>query len=259
MKKLLIICSIFLFSSLLYGEVSVKDFYGKVKVKYSGDTRWSRLEIGDILPPNATVSTGFNSQIVLDLGNATLDVLPLTRMTVSQITETQDSIATSLFLQGGTIKADVTKVEGKVNDFHIKSPVATASVRGTSFIFSGNKLTVLRGVVDFGAQKYVIPTTEGDAPAADEKVEEVVSKVVTVKAGGESLMVSLQERPVSPSVMAKKKTTVSVSTKPEVVKKIIKEGMEGLIAESEIPDLGIIQQEIDNYAVITIPVNFPTE
>lgn len=259
MKKLLFIFTLFLFSSFLYGEVWVKDFYGKVKVKYPGDSKWSRLNIGDELPANATVSTGFNSQIVLDLGNATLDVLPLTRMTVSEITETQDTIATSLFLQGGTIKADVSKVEGKVNDFHIKSPVATASVRGTSFIFSGNKLTVIRGVVDFGAQKYVIPTTDTEAPEAEEKDEGVSTKVVSVKAGGESVMASILARPVSPAVMARKNTSVTVSTKPAVIKNIIKEGMEGLIAESDVPSISAIQQEIDNYAVITIPVNFPSE
>lgn len=253
MRKILIIGVLLTICTTLFGEVRVKDFDGKVKVKYPGEARWSRLNINDKLPDNATVSTGFNSYIVLDLGNATLDVMPLTRMTVNEITESQDTIATSLFLQGGTIKADVSKIEGKISDFHIKSPVATASVRGTSFIFSGNKLSVIRGVVDFGAQQFIIPDTEGAAPGAE---DEVASKVVRVKAGGESLMASIQDRPVPPAVMARKNTTISVSTKPDVIKKIVKEGMDGLVSVSDIPSLSQIQQEIENYSLITISGQF---
>ena len=210
MKKIcLLFLLIFMSFSSLFAVATVKDFFGKVKIKYDGDTKWSRITIGMELPANATVSTGFNSQIVLDLGNATLDVLPLTRMTISEITESQDTINTSLFLQGGKIVADVQKIEGKINDFEIKSPVATASVRGTAFEFSGNTLKVIRGEVAFApTKKAKAPTgapvaAEGEEPE-EEKPAAEPSVAVFVRAGGVTQMASPEARPVKPKAMAEK-------------------------------------------------------
>ncbi len=263
MRKILLSLCLLLSLSFLSANATVKDFYGKVKVKYSGDTRWSKLQIGQELPANAIVSTGFNSQVVLDLGNATLDVLPLTRMTVMEITESSNTIKTSLFLQGGKIKADVAKIEGKQNDFEIRSPVATASVRGTSFEFTGNTLTVYRGVVAFGppeADEPSAPTEEAaeEEESAEGEAESDVpaepSKGVTVKAGGQTQMSSPGARPVPPSVMAKKITTVSASTKPAVIKKVIKETMSGDVAKPEVPAPSVVQDAVNNVTRIKIKI-----
>ena len=221
MKKILRILLILLSCSSIFAGVTVKDFFGKVKVKYDGDTTWSQIQIGQELPANTLVSTGFNSQIVLDLGNATLDVLPLTRMTLSEITESQDTIKTSLFLKGGKIKADVGQIEGKVNDFQIKSPVATASVRGTAFEFSGNTLKVIRGVVSFKPTKEEAANQpSGDDSESDDSEESNDSDEggVAVKAGGSSQMSSPGVKPATPKAMAQSVSTVSASTKPVVVK-----------------------------------------
>lgn len=260
MKKILFIlsCSLFYTISLFSSSVEVVSFTGKVKVKFPGDSRWSRLSVGDTLPPKAIVSTGFNSKIVLDLGSATLDVLPLTRMTVSEITESNDTISTSLFLQGGKIKADVNKVEGKIHDFKIKSPVATASVRGTSFLFSGNTLFVERGVVDFGATTSYTP----DEAGITEPVEGVLggtSKVVTVKAGGLTRMGSITDTPILPAIAVKEAVTVSASTKPEVIKDSVREVLGGDLVPLAIPTLGDIEQVIVNTALVTIEVPVITE
>lgn len=256
MKK---ICLLFLlivmsFSSL-FAIATVQDFFGKVKVKYDGDTKWSRVSIGMELPPNVTVSTGFNSQIVLDLGNATLDVLPLTRMTVGEITETQGTINTSLFLQGGKIKADVKKIEGKVNDFKIRSPVATASVRGTAFEFSGNTLTVIRGEVSFApAKKTKVVSEEASNEEDTEDSEETTAEpavAVSVKAGGSTQMASADGRPVKPKDMAQKNRSIEASTKPVVVKS------SGAVKLSTpgVPKPGAVQSAIEGTADITITIH----
>ncbi|MGL1892303.1 MAG: FecR family protein [Spirochaetaceae bacterium] len=261
MKKILLCLCLLISFSPLFGIATVKDFFGKVKVKYAGDSTWSRLTIGQEIPANATVSTGFNSQIVLDLGNATLDVLPLTRMTVSEITETQDTISTSLFLQGGKITADVGKIDGKVNDFKIKSPVATASVRGTAFGFSGNTLTVIRGEVAFSpTKKKDKPSgTSGSAEEEEEEDAEDEGDVVAVKAGGQTEMVSPTSKPVDPGVIAKNNSSISPSTKPAIIRNVIVDNLSGDGSKPEVPTPSDIQNIIDTIARVTITISFEEE
>lgn len=244
MKK---VCLLFILVSIslssMFAVATVKDFFGKVKIKYDGDTKWSRITVGMELPANATVSTGFNSQIVLDLGNATLDVLPLTRMTISEITESNDTINTSLFLQGGKIIADVKKIEGKVNDFKIKSPVATASVRGTAFEFSGNSLKVIRGLVGFAPTKKANDDSEKGSAG------------VAVGAGGSTQMASPNSIPVSPKAMANKMRTIEASTKPAVVKLLAGALISGLTEQTDVPSPGDVADITDDLANITITIN----
>lgn len=261
MKRVsLIFVFLFICLTALSASVKVVSFTGKVKVKYPGDRRWSRLSVGDSLPSKAVVSTGFNSKIVLDVGNATLDVLPLTRMTVSEVTESSDTISTSLFLQGGKIKADVSKVEGKIHDFKIKSPVATASVRGTSFLFAGNTLYVERGIVDFGATLSYRPEEAGLVGEAEEAIGGT-SKVVTVKAGGLTQMAAIGVNPVSPEALAREAVTVTSSTKPEVIKETVKEGLKGVISGSDAPanTAAVVEEILSNTSLITITIPEITE
>lgn len=249
MKRVLFLSTlIFISLSSIFAEVTVVDFFGKVKVKNSGDSSWSKIEKGMVIYANSTLSTGFNSQITLDLGNATLDVLPLTRMTLSEITETQDSINTSLFLQGGKIKADVKKIAGKVNDFKIKSPVATASVRGTAFEFSGNKLKVIRGVVAFK------PSSK---PKADEKVDDPENNEtvgVAVRAGGSTQMISTDSAPVKPRVMVEKERSTTASTKPPVIKKSRQNSLDGQ-SNSGVPVPSAVESAILGTTRVTITIN----
>lgn len=273
MRKVLSFLILLLISAAsLAASATVKSFYGKVKVKLEPGANWSKISVGQELPANALVSTGFNSQLVLDLGNATLDVLPLTRMKVEEITETQDQITTSLFLQGGKIKADVDKIEGQINDFKIKSPVATASVRGTSFTFSGNTLVVHEGIVAFGAPdrpkdepKEEKPEEEEEKP--EEKPEEVAKPeeprpqgtIIAVKAGESSELVTFGGKPVDPKVLAKAKSSVVVSTKPEVIKDIIIETIEGPGKVRPAPKPGEIKKLIEGKVKIRIEFDPPSK
>ena len=49
----------------------------------------------------------------------------------------------------GRVKAEVTPREGEKAEFKVKSPTATASVRGTGFEFDGQNLLVDHGAVQF--------------------------------------------------------------------------------------------------------------
>lgn len=252
---LLFFCLVLGISSL-FATATVKEFFGKVKVKFDGDTSWSKIEVGMELPGNSMVSTGFNSQIILDLGNATLDVLPLTRMTIEEISESQDTIKTSLFLQGGKITADVGKIEGKVNDFVIKSPVATASVRGTKFNFTGNSLDVIRGEVAFAPTKKKKEKSDSATEEEDEEEEDAEEEAgVSVKAGGKTQMSAPGARPVAPSAMAAKKSSVPASTKPAIVRKPARVSIDGPAAPSDVPSVTDVQAFAETTTNVTIEIS----
>lgn len=245
MKKILIALVCLFSLSSLFSEAKVVDFYGKVKVKLDGKPSWQSITPNMVIPDNATVSTGFNSGITLELENkTTLDVMPLTRMTIDEISKSGDTIKTSLLLQGGKIKADVKTVKGTINDFKIKSPVATASVRGTAFEFSGNTLRVIRGEVAFKPTRERVTTPSADK--GDSGDQEVAADLATteiqgvaVRAGGFSQMASAQGLPVKPEVLAEKTRSVEATTKPIIIKtpSVTVSDNQGAMEEVSVPSI----------------------
>ena len=93
---------------------------------------WQPMKEGSKLTAGTLVSTGFKSQAVLAIGKSTVTVQPLSRLTIEQLTERADSDVSKIYLDAGSIKADIKAAENKRVGFTVKSPVATASVRGTS-------------------------------------------------------------------------------------------------------------------------------
>lgn len=218
MRKVLFLALLALTPSLFSLEAVIVEITGRVKIRMSADGRWQKAETGQVLPADGMISTGLKSTAKLDLGNAELEVLPLTRMSVDALVDSEESVSTSLFLKGGKIKANVKAIEGKENDFKIKSPVATASVRGTSFEFSGNELKVTQGKVAF----YRTPEKMKDKPVppAEEKAMEKEvppEQMISVKAGAGTEMAGPKKRPVPPAQAAAQKISVPPSTKPPVV------------------------------------------
>lgn len=128
-------------------SVVVTELAGKVEVRIPGEAAWKPAEAGMELPLKSDISTGFRSFAVLDLGTSEIEVMALTRMTVEDIIDSAETVSTSLLLSAGTVRADVKTSETRTHDFTITSPIATAAVRGTSFIFNGYVLNVLDGIV----------------------------------------------------------------------------------------------------------------
>ncbi len=124
----------------------VKSFSGKVEYR-TGNSSWKPVNEGLKIPLGSTISTGFDSKTVLEIGTATLSVAALTRMAITDLVEQNGVVSTKLNLQIGKVKTQVKKVEGIQNNFIIKSPVTTASVRGTIFDFDPVNLTVEEGIV----------------------------------------------------------------------------------------------------------------
>ncbi|MFO7849361.1 MAG: FecR domain-containing protein [Spirochaetia bacterium] len=124
----------------------VEEIKGKVELKAQGGS-WEKAETGMEVGLGTTISTGFNSEAEIAIGESTLEVKALTRMGLEELIEKEGTIDTTLNLKVGKVKADVQSSEGLENNFKLRSPQSTAAVRGTSFEYDGYTLDVDQGVV----------------------------------------------------------------------------------------------------------------
>jgi hypothetical protein len=129
-------------------QAVVKEFKGKVEIK-AGGGEWQPVTVGMTLDTGASISTGFGSTALLDLGTSTLKVAPLTRMQLVELIARQGSVSTTLALKVGRVNAEVKTAPGLKQDFTLKGPQATAAVRGTEFEFDGVSVKVINGLVFF--------------------------------------------------------------------------------------------------------------
>lgn len=152
MKKclgILILCTAGIFSAAAAPlTATVTEVAGKVECKLPG-TDWKTAKVGDTLPAGSFISTGFKSTAILKTESATLTVKPVTRLSLEELVKSEGTTKTQMFLMAGRVKAEVTPKEGEKADFKVKSPTATASVRGTGFEFDGQNLLVDHGAVQF--------------------------------------------------------------------------------------------------------------
>jgi hypothetical protein len=149
MKRLLISTAIALaLANGLFAQAQavVKEFTGKVEIKATGGV-WEPVKTGMTLDTGASISTGFSSTALLDLGTSTLKVAPLTRMQLVELIARQGSVSTTLALKVGKVNAEVKVAAGLRQQFTLKGPQATAAVRGTEFTFDGVTVNVVNGLV----------------------------------------------------------------------------------------------------------------
>ena len=177
----------------------VKEFKGKVEIK-AGAGEWQAVKAGMTLDTGASISTGFSSTAMLDLGTSTLKVAPLTRMQLVELIARQGSVSTTLALRVGKVNAEVKTAQGLRQDFTLKGPQATAAVRGTEFEFDGVSVKVINGLVFFtntqgqgrGVGAGEQSSTNGTQlpTSGDQENESNTSVVPYTSAGGTSIATS---------------------------------------------------------------------
>jgi hypothetical protein len=128
-------------------EAFIREINGVVEVKAPGQAAWVPARAGQRLEQAALISTGFRSSALITVGNSTITVRPLTRLTLEELSEREGNEQVSINLRAGRVRADVAPSAGRRTDFTVRSPIATASVRGTSFEFDGVRLSVEEGRV----------------------------------------------------------------------------------------------------------------
>ncbi len=130
---------------------TITEVAGKVECKLPGK-EWQSAKTGDVLPAGSLISTGFKSTAILKTEAATLTVKPVTRLSLEELVKSEGTTKTQMFLMTGRVRAEVTPKDGEKAEFKIKSPTATASVRGTGFEFDGQNLFVDHGTVQLEAE-----------------------------------------------------------------------------------------------------------
>jgi len=197
MKKMILVLLTIFFASLCLSaqDVTVREVAGRVEIQLPGEG-WTSLSKGDVVPVSATISTGFQSRAVLISPRATIVVQPLTRLTIDQLQDEGSSRQTSLSLRTGRITAAVKKNEAEPTRFQVRSPVATAAVRGTEFTFNGFQLKVEEGLVAFssdGGSIVTVPvgaSSEMSPEGIPEEVLDAIMAAVTVdpSAAGDTII-----------------------------------------------------------------------
>jgi hypothetical protein len=149
---------------------------GTVEIKASGSAVWVSATAGDRIEENTLISTGFKSTAVVVLGNSVITVRPVTRLSLDEIIRNQNSERVNLRLQTGRIRAEVNPPDRGKTDFTVRSPIATASVRGTVFEFDTENIRVDEGRVVYSLDNgRETPVSAGGTSHADETSNTVVS------------------------------------------------------------------------------------
>ncbi|WP_296022955.1 FecR family protein [uncultured Treponema sp.] len=163
-------------------EATVVSAKGKTEVQRAGI--WTALKTGNSVSRGDVIQTGFKSELIIKIKNSTVTVSPMSRITVEQLAEKKDKDETKLFLDTGSLRSNVKKTEDRRIGFTVRSPVATASVRGTEFsvknIYGGTEIIGYEGETtawkSYQPQQPEIAATEDDDIEIEENNSESISR-----------------------------------------------------------------------------------
>jgi ferric-dicitrate binding protein FerR (iron transport regulator) len=179
MKRGLAGLMVLLGASLIFAQEEsravFREISGTVEVRAPGSAEWIPARQGESIAQAAVVSTGFKSTAVIAVGNSVLSVRPLTRLTVEEMQAARDE-RVNVSLQTGRIRVDVKPPIGGKTEFTVRSPSATASVRGTAFEFDGVRLRVDEGRVHVtGGDRSGVYVGVGHSVSADIETGRTIS------------------------------------------------------------------------------------
>jgi len=154
MKKIFLMFCIVLVCAAAFAQNGViRELSGTVELKNSGSSSYVPAKAGDKLSLDTVISTGFKSTALVSLGSALITVRPLTRLTLTEIQASSGTETINVNLQAGRVRVDVSPPAGTRTTMSVSSPMATASVRGTSLDFDTRNLKVNHGQVNFKGKK----------------------------------------------------------------------------------------------------------
>jgi len=172
-------------------DATITDVSGKVEVRNGASASWVPAQVGAVVPVGATISTSFNASATLQVGESVLEVAALTRMEIEELVTESGTDRSAINLPVGRINANVRGSGQNRAEFRVRSPIATASVRGTSFSFDGANLSVAEGIVILAnrfAEAVAVAQGEqssaaGDAPPQQPSENAEQSSTVTISVG----------------------------------------------------------------------------
>jgi len=156
---LIVTCSLFLVPCYLLPAQNavIRELTGTVEVSRGG--AFVPARVGDQLGENTVISTGFRSSALIEVESAMLAVRALTHLTLTEIRASYGSETLNMNLQAGRVRVELNPPPGVRASLSLISPMAVASVRGTSFEFDTRGINVEEGAVNFRGnrrQEYVV-------------------------------------------------------------------------------------------------------
>jgi hypothetical protein len=173
-----------LLSAALLGAQTarIQQISGTVEVKEPGAAEWRAAKEGQVLDQAALISTGFKSTALLRIGNSNITVRALTRLSLEEIVAAQNEEQVTVNLRAGRIRVNVKPPTVGKTSFVVRSPTATASVRGTVFEFDGIRLRVEEGRVYLGGGNAAgVYISMGHEAAADLETGRTATVIETIK------------------------------------------------------------------------------
>ncbi|MCL2069789.1 MAG: FecR family protein [Treponema sp.] len=147
----------------------IRELTGTVEISAAGGA-FVPAAIGAVLAQNAVISTGFRSSALIEVGSTFLAVRPLSRMTLTEISSMAGTETLGVNLQAGRVRVEINPPPGTRSSMEIISPMAVASVRGTSFDFDTRNLYVHSGNVIFkGTRSQGTPIGAGSSSSIGTK------------------------------------------------------------------------------------------
>ena len=206
--KAIILAALFTSTPLFATEATVVSVIGKAEVKT--ENQWIPLRKGDKIYTGDVISTGFKSEITFKIDASIVTVKPLSRVSIDEISENKNLTKTQLFLDAGSIKADIKAPEDKRASFKVTCPSATASVRGTAGEFDAfGKLQSTRGAWSYTAGNFSRPSASGSSSDITPTYSQIAAEEAALKAAASVTPVD---------------STETASGEPEVTAKVYPEG-----------------------------------
>lgn len=149
-KRRLYFCLIFV-TATAFADVKVLAIKGVAG--YLSGGKLQPLSVGMALSNDATVVTGANSELTVQINNGTVTFKSLTTAKLGGISLSSSASTADVALRSGTVVSDVKQIQGLKTSFTVSTPVGTSSVRGTMHSVSysrerGMTVSVAAGVVD---------------------------------------------------------------------------------------------------------------
>lgn len=114
---------------------------------HNDDGSFSRARVGDVVTTGMSVSTGFDASAELAVGASRVTVDPISFVEFAELSQSDEAADTTLDLSFGRVRSRVRSADQRRTDFEVRSPVSTATVKGTDFVYDGSLLTVFEGDV----------------------------------------------------------------------------------------------------------------
>ncbi len=131
LRKGLLLAAMIVYSTTpAFSAILVVSTKGDAAYKEGG--HWKPLAKGQELKEGVQISTGVNSQAVLNIDEHMLTIKPLTMIKVYKNSLSKSASENNIGLKYGSVNARVKRIGALKTKFNITTPVATSSVRGTN-------------------------------------------------------------------------------------------------------------------------------